>query len=338
MIERILVPLDGSAAAEHALAHLLALAPAFEAEAILLRVVPPGRTGGISHDPVEWRLDRADAGRYLSELAEKLREGGLQVGTEVREGRPAEEIVRLAHERQFDLVLMSASGHGVGQDFPLGGTAQKVLSKVETSVLVSRPAEEAGDGLAAAGYDRIVLLLDCSRRGDVAARVAARIARARGAVLEMVHVVQVPELPEPLPADARSRRLREEIVGESRRIAESYLRDLRRTACCEDVEARVRVSSSEDVVAELHGICAETGDGLTVVCSHGASRAGPGPHGGVATSLLQHAPGPVLVLQDPSRAAARPGESRTGSARAPTVHRYDRRPSGIDLHFGDVPR
>lgn len=338
MIDRILVPLDGSAAAEDALIHLLALAPAFEAEATLLRVVAPGRTGGITHDPVEWRLDRADAGRYLSELAGRLREGGLEVGVEVREGRPSEEIVRLAHERPFDLVLMSASGHGVGQDFPLGGTALKVLSKIQPSVLLSRPGEASGDGLTAAVYDRVLLLLDCSRRSDAAARVAARIARARGAVLEMVHVVPVPELPEPLPADARSRRLREEIVGESRRVADSYLQDLRRTACCDGIETRVRVSSSEDVVAELHAICAEAGNGLTVVCSRGASREGPGLHGGIATSLLHHAPGPVLVLQDAPGAAARPDEARTGSARAPTVHRRGRRRGGIDLHFEDVPR
>lgn len=338
MLDRVLVPLDGSPAAERALGHLLALAPVFDAGVLLLRVVRPGRTGGISRDAVEWRLDRGDARRYLSELAGRLTGRGLEVEIRVREGRPAEEIVRSARDGQVDLVLMSAVGHGADEEFPLGGTVHKVLSATRTSVLLARRGPAGSGPLRPAVYPRVLLLSDCSRGTDLAARVAACVARAREAPLELVHVVPVPELPDPLRADDRARRLRDRVVEESRRAARSYLEEVRRTACGEDVEARIRVTVSDDVVSDLHRVCREDEEGLTVVCSRASGRAGPGPHGGIVTSLLQHGCGPILVLQEPAGVPAGRDPRRASGLRTPPVAAPGRPPSGKNLHFEDRPR
>ena len=79
MFHRILVPLDGSVASEAALPHSLAIADSYDCELCLVRVVQPGRAGGIRHDAVEWRLDRANAERYLERWVQLLSDKGRRV-------------------------------------------------------------------------------------------------------------------------------------------------------------------------------------------------------------------------------------------------------------------
>jgi nucleotide-binding universal stress UspA family protein len=89
-IRQILVPLDGSALAEAALAPAAAIAELFEAELVLVQIVPPLTAGSLlpvnfaaGYDRDAVALQRKQAQEYLEDLSEDLRKRGTRVRTTV---------------------------------------------------------------------------------------------------------------------------------------------------------------------------------------------------------------------------------------------------------------
>lgn len=297
---RLLVPLDGSRASERALQYAGALGRAWGAEIELLRVLCPGRAGGLTRDCVEWRLQRAEAKAYLEERARDVGDG-LEVRPHVIEGRPAEEIVGFARERGVDLVVLSTHGQG-GAEFQLGGVARKVVDGIGLSVLLVRSeGRDAGAPTESLQLRRVVVPVDCSPVSDSAVALGATVARSQGAELELVHVVPRPEMARrvaPLKEDARIRR---ELVEINRATAEAYLRDARARIEAPDLRVRTRLVQDEHVARTLHGLTSSNGRTLMVICAHGAGGPAPWPYGTVAQHLIAHGEGPLLVLQDQVR-------------------------------------
>jgi nucleotide-binding universal stress UspA family protein len=136
MPRRVLVPLDGSPAAEAAVGHAGAVAAALADGVLLLQVLespPPSEMAG---GDVDWRLRRAEAAAYLRSVAERLAERGVDADTAVTLGDPADEIVRHARHDDVGLVVLAAHGRGAAEAFDLGGTCHKVLSLAPASVMV----------------------------------------------------------------------------------------------------------------------------------------------------------------------------------------------------------
>ncbi|MCF8062575.1 MAG: universal stress protein [Deltaproteobacteria bacterium] len=59
----------------------------------------------------------------------------------IKIGNPVEEILRLANQGAFDLVVMGAHGHGVLEDAMIGSTSRRVLRRCKRPVLVIRLPE-----------------------------------------------------------------------------------------------------------------------------------------------------------------------------------------------------
>lgn len=301
VFSHLLVPLDGSRASERALRYARALARAWDAEVELLRVLRPARTGGLTRDCVEWRLERAEARAYLEERAREAAEDGIAFGLNVVEGKPAEEIVGFARERGVDLVVLSTHGQGAAE-FPLGGIARKVVDGVGVSVLLVRPDAGApldlGEPL---DLRRVVVPVDCSPVSDAGVAVGATVARAEGAELELVHVVPHPEMARRAAPLEDDRRLRREIVEVNRETARTYLEDARERFEAADLPVRIRLLEEEHVLRALHHLLPGDERSLMVICAHGVTGPAPWPYGTVAHHLIVHGRGPLLVLQDQVR-------------------------------------
>ena len=112
MFKRIILPLDSSKLAECVLPHLLAIAHICEPEVQLLRVLEPfGVTARMRMiDPVDWQIRKAEAESYLSGIAKRLQDAGMRVSTNLLDGKPAEQIIEVAHSWDADLILMSSHG------------------------------------------------------------------------------------------------------------------------------------------------------------------------------------------------------------------------------------
>lgn len=297
MIERILVPLDGSRVCEAAVPHAAAIASAFDSEVHLVRAVQPGRAGGMRHDSVEWRMDRADASYYLERTAKELAEEGHAVRHQVLEGAPAEAVVDYARQNRVELIVLTTHGQGGPSEFLMGGTAHKIVQRAGISLLLVRAGEEAPPPKDAE-YRRVVVPVDGSARGDWALCLAASVARRHGARLAVVHVVPVPEFVQRPPVDAEVEELRRRVTEMNRRSAEEYLENLRGRFEAPDLELETRIGASDQVGLELGRLIGECGADLVVAAAHGVSGVAPWPFGSVVTNLILYGDVPLLVLQD----------------------------------------
>ncbi len=149
--DRALVPLDGSAFSERALDRgLEAIAPAGQPLALhLLRVVEtpvvrvPGPDVPLDYGLVAEYTDamKEEAAEYLAAMTEKLRGRSVDVTSEIREGRIADEILKAAAEQQSNLIVMSTHGRGGISRLFFGSVAEKVLHQATLPLLLIRPSE-----------------------------------------------------------------------------------------------------------------------------------------------------------------------------------------------------
>jgi nucleotide-binding universal stress UspA family protein len=142
MYETILIPTDGSDAADGAVDRALELAETYGATVHALYAVRPVYTVEDGLDRVYAALE-ADGERATSEIAERAAEAGVDAVTEVRRGPPHSEILDYVDEHGVDLVVMGTHGRTGLDRYLLGSVTEKVVRLADVPVLTVRtPAEE----------------------------------------------------------------------------------------------------------------------------------------------------------------------------------------------------
>jgi nucleotide-binding universal stress UspA family protein len=134
-LQRVLIPLDGSAAAEEILPVAQALGRLFVAELALLRVRAKTRAAAADGDP-----DAEDAQAYLDRTARSLMgQHGKVSARIVTSDQTATAILAAAQEQPHTLIAMTTRGQSGLQRLVLGSVADKVLRGSEGPVLIYRP-------------------------------------------------------------------------------------------------------------------------------------------------------------------------------------------------------
>lgn len=146
-LRRILVPVDFSQHAQHALIYGAEFARRFSAELFLLHVFqdlslyqPDAVNVGPPVVPPIEELTQA-ARQGLERLVQSQNLKDLNVHCDVREGTPVEEIVEYATEKEIDLIVIGTHGRGWLAHVLLGSTAEKVVRKAPCPVLSVRLSE-----------------------------------------------------------------------------------------------------------------------------------------------------------------------------------------------------
>ena len=141
LVNRILIATDFSAHSERALEYAAAMAVQFQAKLLITHVYYPPVVAlpeavvPMSAADMKQFLDKMYAG--LEEAAATARKlGAADVETTLVVGDPWHEIVRTAHDRRSDLVVVGTHGRGAVAHFFLGSVAEKVVRKAECPVLV----------------------------------------------------------------------------------------------------------------------------------------------------------------------------------------------------------
>ena len=142
MYKKILIPLDGSEVAQRALEEAEKLAKAFDSELVLVQIVPFMPIYGSPELVTPLIIDekqKESAERYLTSLAENLRQKGFRVKSIVKTGQqvPA-EIIDVAKETGVDLIVMNTHGRSGFTRWFVGSVALKVLTRAETPILLIR--------------------------------------------------------------------------------------------------------------------------------------------------------------------------------------------------------
>jgi nucleotide-binding universal stress UspA family protein len=146
MISKILVPTDGSEAAQKAAKYAVGLAKQTGADITLLSVVDTffTITQTISSEespthlmePIEDYLRQA-AEAYTGEIEAVCKQNGIKSETIIRSGHPVREIVKAAGDLKADLIVMGSHGQSAITATVLGSIAYGVIHKeTKTPVLL----------------------------------------------------------------------------------------------------------------------------------------------------------------------------------------------------------
>lgn len=302
MFRTVLVPLDGSPSAEHALPWALAAAgPSANIHLVHVHVapVPMMVEGVVVSDPSLDQSIREQEGDYMARLAERVRVAGPDLSVTARtvdsDAPLAEAIGEAAGEAEADLVVMTTHGRGPFARFWLGSVSDEFLRHTPVPTLVLRPRDDNSPAnlTARPTLRHLIVALDGS---DLAERVidpATRLATQFGADVTLVLVLGsasdsavVPRIKRSDPADATTPADR----------AERYLDRLARSIAEKGGTARtklVREGAPGEVVLGIAGNDPASGIALA---THGYSGITRLLMGSVADDVVRHAPGPVLVF------------------------------------------
>ena len=148
-IRSILLPTDFSDCGNYALSYAASLARTFGASIICVHVIEPmvptvGYSGVTEPLPIADITDQLEdsAERELPKLAERQECAGLEIEEVIVHGEAASEIVRVAKDRDVDLIVVSSHGRtGLGRIL-FGSTAEAVVRHASCPVLVVKPSQE----------------------------------------------------------------------------------------------------------------------------------------------------------------------------------------------------
>ena len=150
MYQTILVPLDGSARAEHILPHVENLALHYKAKVIFLQVMEPlqivspslyvtsALTDTVKESLNDFNRRFEDINTYLSGRQGEFREKGIDVRKFVEQGPIVETVIAVARRENADLIAMASHGRsGMSRVF-YGSVAAGVLQQIDRPMLIIR--------------------------------------------------------------------------------------------------------------------------------------------------------------------------------------------------------
>jgi len=289
MYKKILVPLDGSNAAEISIPYVEELAANLDAEIIVVSVYE-------SSDDMS-RLHSYYLERIVNQIQRQMQQlqsvKDIKVRSEVLQGKPAKQLLQYADKMNISLIAMSSYGSSGREAKLLGNIATKVLWSTNRPVLLIRtPASE--DAIKQRRLVKKILVpLDGSKTGETIVECAEVLARALDAelllfqVLEPLRIVAgfetvtpytIPQGEESIKASARNY-----LNGVEKPLKEKGIKTSREI---------VWGSAAERIIEY-----AEANTDLVTISSHGLSGVGRWVLGSVTEKVLQVGDKPVLVAR-----------------------------------------
>jgi len=300
MLHRILVPLDGSIAAEAALVPAMQIGRSASAELLLLRALEmnymamPMMAGGYEWTWPVTALEnsRQEVAEYLAGVRRLHDCPGCHVRALELEGDAASCVVDTAADEACDLIVMSTHGRtGVSRAL-FGSVTERVLHAAPCPVLVTRAKEP---------IRRMLITLDGSVLGESVLEPALAIAHTVGARVILMRVNEViPLNPLDMAAswDWDIPEPEKKLMGERRQAAEAYLREVvgRHDLAPAEVETIVLDGSPVDRIQEfarLYNI------DLLAMSTHGHTGLRRWLYGSVTAQVMRGSHCSMLVVRPP---------------------------------------
>jgi nucleotide-binding universal stress UspA family protein len=121
------------------------MATAYQLELVVIAVLTPtyvpqkNAAWGIAAAPEVGEVG-ADVWRFAQRVLEQVstlaKANGLKCVCEMRQGRPAEEIIKAVEQHQYDLILIGSHGEGGARRVIMGQTGNEVVLKAPVPVIV----------------------------------------------------------------------------------------------------------------------------------------------------------------------------------------------------------
>src|SRR3990170_2782030 len=287
MIKTLLVPLDGSQAAETVLPYVELIASSTGAEVVLLTVVPE-------------REESEQAGKalaYLERAAGELRARSLTCSPAVAAGHEAQAILDEAEARDAGLVAMSTHGRSGLMRWVLGSVAQKVIHGASRPLLLVRARDQADRPPAV--IDRILVPLDGSQLSLTVLPYVEELAEALAASLVLYNAVLPLDIyPGTEMTPARVGGIIDDLLAQG----QSFLAEV-----AKEIEGRGKVKVRSVVtigfpVDEVVRVAAEVKAGLIALATHGRSGVNQIGMGSIADGVVRRSSLPCLLVRPPEAA------------------------------------
>ena len=244
MYRTILVPLDGSEFAEHALATAAHLAAGAKAPLLLARVHHRPSHVGPSLD--DFFRDEEQA--YLERIAVRATQAQpIDVETALLDGDVVDAIRERAEGRAECLIVMSTHGRtGLSRAW-LGSVADGVMRHSTRPVLMLRPNGPARASIAST-IGHVLVALDGSSLAEQAVRHAVQLALLLPASMTLLRVIEPAYSVMPGLAGAYDAVMAERLAEDSEQSATDYLEEvaagIRREHATIDVRIDVHIADS----------------------------------------------------------------------------------------------
>lgn len=296
MVDRILVPLDGTDFSEHALAAAISIAKRSGAAISLATVeVPPP----MAFPDVNFLEPLVNAElAYLDLVADRVRDAGIEdVSVDVLTGNAPEALEMHRTGIGARLTVMATHGRGPLSRAWLGSVADAFVRSTSAPVLMVRPREDAEADLAELPtFEHVMLTLDGSQLSESAIDPATSVTRLFGARLTLVRVVEYPHetesvyLPDAIEAiQERLEQSREATHAELERVAARLAK--------EGVEVGRDARVVNHAPAGILDVAEELDVDLIVMASHGRGGLGRAVLGSVTDKVLRGSGRPVLIVR-----------------------------------------
>jgi nucleotide-binding universal stress UspA family protein len=173
----VLVATDFSAAGTYAVGRAARLPISPGSTLTVLHVLRPGCA---PEDRADAEFALGYAASVAADSVARVGRKGVDVFPHLTEGTPFVEIIRGARYGRNELIVVGRHGERTFRELLLGSTAERVIRKGDTSILVvaSRPAAQ---------YQRPLVAVDCSDTSRRAVELAWRLAEPDERTLEVVH-------------------------------------------------------------------------------------------------------------------------------------------------------
>ena len=309
MPSSVLVPVDGSNFAEHALPYALGVARRTGATLHLALAHVPSEVVSPNYPLVD-ALESRDAelrehdAAYMESLVERLEPSGVELKPALLRGRVGSALADYVDAAAIDLVVMTTHGRGGLQRAWLGSTADSLIRHCMIPILLVRPADDTREIGPDSDHEfkRVLAALDGSETAETALRDAFEIGITENASLVLVHALQP-------PVAAASPYLPHtiQLTHDEMESRESYMTDyLKRVAEAEWVGDRptdVRVRVDYHPAPAILGLAEEEDADLIALGTHGRGGLRRLVLGSVADKVIRGTHRPVLVHRGVGRIA-----------------------------------
>jgi nucleotide-binding universal stress UspA family protein len=312
MYSKIMVPLDGSPLAEHALPYAVTLAKRLDAELLLLRVT---EVAPLLDDTPDKELEVIKGAEDYLELVrnaiiDPASESALdpeKVRTLVAYGDSKRELTELAPFEKTDLIVMTTHGRTGLTKLVAGSVATKIVRNVDIPVVLIRPEKidktepleetlhEATSLEVPENNMRVVVTLDGTPEAEVAVDKAVELASNLGASLYLLRVVS-PYTPMEYSDVSTGYVLdNTEETQYRREEAYKYLDKVqeRITAMGFNSVKVVRIGNAAD---EITDYVSKVQASMVVMATHARGRLGSVLMGSVAEEIVRRSHLPVMVI------------------------------------------
>lgn len=316
MFKSILVPLDGSVFAEHALPMAVSLARHCGSALRLLRVVPPLADyffwAPLPGDPMEAelrQLHQTEARSYLETVLDRLKDSGIgTISCDVVEEDVgiSESIAADTVNTGTDLVVLTSHGRGAVARVWLGSIADKIVRSLPVPVLLVRPSEHPPvvDLYRSVELKHILLALDGTPLAERILEPALTIGKAMAADFTLIRVIRPvwPSLSAPTPLDSSHKPPlawtgAKNIDDKQRQSAEAYLQQVAERLRAGGVSVQTRVYLAEQPAAAILEEASIGGADLIALETHGRGGIPRLWLGSVADKVVRGSWHPVLVCR-----------------------------------------